>query len=89
MVEEGSGECPNDSLLSEAVCVTLVDPSLQPNHPGVSHDVEELDWLDVDCSVVIVVSRQPHQPGVLHVSVRVRVRVLALVLATGDEVDVP
>lgn len=59
----------------EVAVVVVVVGSLQPNHPGVLHDVVELDdWLVVVGLVVVLVpSRQPHQPGVLQVSVRVRV----------------
>lgn len=52
-------------------------PSLQPNHPGVLQD--EVDVVFVFVVLVVVAdsvvdsSRHPHQPGVLHVSVRVRV----------------
>jgi len=48
--------------------------SLQPNHPGVRHVVVVVVEVSVVVAVPVVVSsRHPHQPGVLQVSVRVRV----------------
>jgi multisubunit Na+/H+ antiporter MnhE subunit len=43
----------------------------------------------VVAGAVVVSSRQPHQPGVLHVSVRVRDDVLVIVLVVEGLVCVP
>jgi hypothetical protein len=79
---------PNQPLLTHVVVVASLDDvvvvvasvlSLQPNHPGVLQllvlaGVDSV--LVVAASVVVVLSsRQPHQPGVLHVAVRVREKV--------------
>ena len=57
------------------VMVSVVEVlSLQPNQPGVKHVVVVTVVVSVVVAVPVVVSsRQPHHPGVLQVSVRVRV----------------
>ena len=60
-----------------SVVAVVVDGSLQPNQPGVSHvDVDVVGMLVVidGRPVVDGGSRHPHQPGVLHVSVLVCVK---------------
>jgi len=60
-----------------SVVAVVVDGSLHPNQPGVSHvEVEVIGMLVVidGRPVVDGGSRQPHQPGVLHVSVLVCVK---------------
>lgn len=48
--------------------------SLQPNQPGVRHVVVVIVVVSVEVAVPVVVSsKHPHHPGVLQVSVRVRV----------------
>jgi len=68
--------------------------SAQPHHPGVSQVVLDVCVLVgvwgcvvVCCKVVVVLSRQPNQPGVLHVDVELVVVVLVLV-TVPDEVVV-
>lgn len=62
---------------------------MQPNQPGVSQDVAVVgsavfSFFVVVVSEVVVSSKHPHQPGVLHVDVRVVVVVVVVV----DEVEV-
>lgn len=55
--------------------------SLQPNHPGVSQVVDVMIVVDVvDGPEVVLSSRHPHHPGVLHVSVLVKVEVAVLLM---------
>jgi hypothetical protein len=81
-----------------AVCdvVLVVDVSsegslsLQPNQPGVLQ--VEVDDDDVVVEVVVALpvvdsSRQPHHPGVLHVSVRVRVLRVRVAVDVGLDFD--
>lgn len=68
----------------------VVLSSLHPNQPG-SKQVEDVTVVvNVVVGVVVVdSSRQPHQPGVLHVSVRVRDEVEIVVLVLLVVVSVP
>ncbi len=59
------------------VVATMVVGLLQPNQPGTKQLVDVVVKVKVVLlagRVVVVSSKQPHQPGVLHVVVRVRVR---------------
>lgn len=67
------------TVVMEGLAGVVVDVlSLQPNQPGVLHDVvvavEVVSLVAVPVAVVVS-SRHPHHPGVLHVSVLVRVLV--------------
>lgn len=75
VVMVGAGEASEeDAEGEELVADVMVEGSLHPNQPGVSHVFELLEDEVVLLSlpVVVVSSRQPHHPGVLHVSVLVR-----------------
>jgi hypothetical protein len=98
---------PNQPLLVQVVVVGSLDGvvevvsavvevlSLHPNQPGVSQVLVLVELLDVlvlvDAVAVVLSSRQPHQPGVLHVSVRVRVEVVvgAVVVVVDGLLCVP
>lgn len=74
-----------DGLATVVVMVDVLSSgslSLQPNHPGVLQvEVDEVEvvFMVVVALLVVDSSRHPHQPGVLHVSVRVReVRVVPI-----------
>jgi hypothetical protein len=88
VVAAGPLHLPNQPLLTHVVVVASFEEvvvvvasvlSLQPNHPGVLQllVLAEVNNVLVLAGTVIVVlsSRQPHQPGVLHVAVRVREKV--------------
>ena len=57
--------------MAVVVVTVKVVELLQPNQPGSAHDV--VVYVVVWKCVVVVPSRQPHQPGVLQVDVRVAV----------------
>lgn len=72
--------------------VVVVVLSLQPNQPGVSQEcvvdvvVVGADVVVTAPDVVVLSSKHPHQPGVLHVSVRVLIFDVVVVLdVTGAE----
>ena len=61
-----------------------------PNQPYLKHDVVGSSEVDVEVVVEVVVSsRQPHQPGVLHVVVLMLVAVVLLELVFDVVVSVP
>ncbi len=66
-----------------------LEVSLQPNHPGDRQVV--VVYVVVTTGVVLLVvevsSRQPHQPGVLHVVVLVRVEVVVADVVVVVEAD--
>lgn len=87
VVTVGAGAA-DDAAVEEVVEKSVVVESLHPNHPGDSQLVELEQEDEEDDDVVLALpelvldsSKQPHQPGVLQVSVRVReYAVLELVL---------
>ena len=89
VVMVGAGVALGEVILLDDDVVVV--SSLQPNQPGVSQVVVD----DVEVLVVVVgaevvdSSRHPHHPGVLQVSVRVRVVVDVAVLALLVFVSVP
>jgi len=69
VVTIGAGTALGDVTV---VVKVIVVGSLQPNHPGDLQEVVVIVLVMVVVGVVVVdSSRQPHQPGVLQVSVRV------------------
>lgn len=69
VVTIGAGTALGDVTV---VVKVIVVGSLQPNHPGDLQEVVVMVLVMVVVGVVVVdSSRQPHQPGVLQVSVRV------------------